>query len=115
MKLALIGYGKMGRMLEQLAPEYGFAIGPILDIHNNLDGAGLTAANFAGVDAAIEFSTPDTVVSNTLKLAALQVPVVIGTTGWYDQVPQLWQRNKHRQVTETNTDRDSSNKHNNAD
>jgi 4-hydroxy-tetrahydrodipicolinate reductase len=63
MKLALIGYGKMGRMLEQLAPEYGFEVALILDVHNNADGSGITAANFAGIDAAIEFSTPEAAVS----------------------------------------------------
>jgi 4-hydroxy-tetrahydrodipicolinate reductase len=82
MKLALIGYGKMGRMLEQLAPEYGFEVALILDVHNNADGSGITAANFAGIDAAIEFSTPEAAVGNVERLAAIGVPVVIGTTGW---------------------------------
>jgi len=82
MKLALIGYGKMGKMLEQLAPEYGFHVTLILDVHNNSDGAWITRENFAGIDAAIEFSTPEAAVSNVEKLAAIGVPVVIGTTGW---------------------------------
>ncbi|MBM3786502.1 MAG: dihydrodipicolinate reductase [Acidobacteria bacterium] len=82
MKLALAGYGKMGRMLEQLAPEYGFDVALILDVHNNAGGEGIHKANFQGIDAAIEFSTPEAAVANATRLAAIQVPVVIGTTGW---------------------------------
>lgn len=89
MKLALIGYGKMGRMLEQLAPEYGFEVALILDVHNNVNGSGLTRENFAGIDAAIEFSTPEAAVSNAVGLAAIGVPVVIGTTGWLGEMDRV--------------------------
>ncbi|MBM3755198.1 MAG: dihydrodipicolinate reductase [Acidobacteria bacterium] len=89
MKLALVGYGKMGRMLEQLAPEYGFEVALILDVHNNANGEGITAANFSGIDATIEFSTPEAAVSNALKLAAIGAPVVIGTTGWLMHVDEV--------------------------
>ena len=89
MKLALIGYGKMGRMLEQLAPEYGFHVGLILDLHNNGGAVGITRENFAGIDAAIEFSTPEAAVDNACKLAAIGVPVVIGTTGWLEEMERV--------------------------
>lgn len=89
MKLALIGYGKMGRMLEQLAPEYGFEVALILDVHNNADGGGITSEAFAGIDAAIEFSTPEAAVRNAEKLAAIGVPVVIGTTGWLSEIDRI--------------------------
>lgn len=89
MKLALIGYGKMGRMLEQLAPEYGFEVALILDVHNNVNGSGLTRENFAGIDAAIEFSTPEAAVANAVGLAAIGVPVVIGTTGWLGEMDRV--------------------------
>ena len=89
MKLALIGYGKMGRMLEQLAPEYGFTVALILDVHNNVDGAGITRENFAGIDAAIEFSTPEAAVDNAERLAAISVPLVIGTTGWLHEMDRV--------------------------
>ena len=89
MKLALIGYGKMGRMLEQLAPEYGFTVALILDVHNNDDGSGITAENFAGIDAAIEFSTPESAVNNAIRLAAIGIPVVIGTTGWLHETDKV--------------------------
>lgn len=89
MKLALVGYGKMGRILETLAPEYGFEVALRLDIDNNRDGAGITPANFAGIGAAIEFSTPETAVPNLLKLAALKVPTVAGTTGWLARLDEV--------------------------
>lgn len=89
MKLALIGYGKMGRMLEQLAPEYGFSVTLILDVHNNADGAWITRENFEGIAAAIEFSTPETAADNAVKLAAIGVPVVIGTTGWLHEMDRV--------------------------
>lgn len=78
--LAIVGYGKMGRLVEQLAPEYGFTVTARLDIDRNepLDG----------VNVAIEFSTPDSVLRNVLKLAALRIPIVVGTTGWLEQMSE---------------------------
>ncbi len=89
MRLAIVGYGKMGKLVEQLAPEFGFEVGLKLDIDNNVNGAGITAANFASIDVAIEFSTPETVVPNIEKISALGVGLVVGTTGWYDQLPRV--------------------------
>ena len=86
MKLALIGYGKMGKMLEGLAPQYGFEVTLILDVHNNSNGEGFTAENFRDVHAAIEFTTPAVAVSNLEQLAVLRVPTVAGTTGWFTQL-----------------------------
>lgn len=82
MKLALVGYGKMGRMLETLASGYGFEVALRLDIDNNQDGVGFTEQNFRGIDAAIEFTTPETALPNIERLAGLRVPAVVGTTGW---------------------------------
>lgn len=82
MNLALVGYGKMGRMIDSLADEYGFSTTLRLDIDNNSDGRGFTKENFAGIDVAIEFTTPETAISNIESLAALGVPMVAGTTGW---------------------------------
>ncbi len=77
MRLAIVGYGKMGKMIAGLAPQYGFEVCAALDI--GWDAAELTAAR-PGV--AIEFSTPETAVGNIERLAALRVPTVCGTTGW---------------------------------
>jgi 4-hydroxy-tetrahydrodipicolinate reductase len=85
-RLAIVGYGKMGRLIEQLAPEYGFAVALKLDEFNNANFEGITADNFRGVDAAIDFSIPKAVPRNVEGIAALGVNVVVGTTGWLDHV-----------------------------
>jgi 4-hydroxy-tetrahydrodipicolinate reductase len=94
-KLALIGYGKMGRMLDHFAPEYGFEVTHRLDIQENLDGAGINAQSLADVDVAIEFSVPEATVRNVERLAAAGVNVVVGTTGWLQHLPHV------RQVVES--------------
>jgi 4-hydroxy-tetrahydrodipicolinate reductase len=75
MKLAIVGYGKMGRMIEGLAPEYGFTIHAKIDVKDDIRSA-------AGADAAIEFTEPHAASGNIEKLAEIGVPVVAGTTGW---------------------------------
>ena len=82
MKLALVGYGKMGRMLDGLAAEYGFEVVARIDAGDDL-------ALAKGADVAIEFTTPSTAVSNIEALAKLGVPVVCGTTGWFEQLDQV--------------------------
>lgn len=82
MNLALIGYGKMGRLLHQIAPESGFDVKLILDVADNPDATAITAERFTGIDVAIEFTTPETAVANLAALARAQVPAVCGTTGW---------------------------------
>lgn len=88
-RIALIGYGRMGRMLEQLAPEYGFETGLILDVHNNAHGEGFTLENLRGIDVAIEFTIPEAAAENVEQLIRLGVPVVCGTTGWFKELPRL--------------------------
>lgn len=82
--LAIVGYGKMGRLIEQFAPEYGFAVKLKLDEFNNAGFEGITADNFRGIDAAIDFSIPAAVRRNVEGIAALGINMVIGTTGWQD-------------------------------
>lgn len=89
MKIALAGYGKMGKLIEQLAPEYGCEVALRLDEFNNAGFAGMTAENFAGIPVAIEFSVPLATVENVERMAALGVNVVVGTTGWLDQLPRV--------------------------
>ena len=88
-RLAIVGYGKMGRLVEQLAPEYGFAVSLKLDEFNNAEFQGVTAENFRGVDVAVDFSIPSAVVQNVEGVAALGVNMVIGTTGWQDQADRV--------------------------
>jgi 4-hydroxy-tetrahydrodipicolinate reductase len=83
-KLGIVGYGKMGRMIEQLAPEYGFTVAAKAD-----QSYEITAEAFTGVDAAIDFSIAEAVVPNTKALASLGVNLVIGTTGWLDRMGDL--------------------------
>jgi 4-hydroxy-tetrahydrodipicolinate reductase len=88
-ELAIVGYGKMGRLIEQLAPEYGFAVKLKLDEFNNAAYEGLTAENFHGIDVAIDFSIPSAVVTNVEGISALGVNIVVGTTGWLEQVDRV--------------------------
>jgi 4-hydroxy-tetrahydrodipicolinate reductase len=83
-RLAIVGYGKMGRLVEQLAPDYGFEVALKLDEFNNANFEAVTAENFKGIDVAIDFSVPSAVVRNVESVAALGVPMVIGTTGWHE-------------------------------
>jgi len=82
MKLAIVGYGKMGRLIEQLAPEYGFSVHAHIDIGDDF-------AQAAGADVAIEFTTPEAAVENIEKLAAMRVPAVVGTTGWLAHMSEI--------------------------
>jgi 4-hydroxy-tetrahydrodipicolinate reductase len=79
MKIALIGYGKMGHMIESIARERGHEIVSIID-QNNLDEFESNA--FASADVAIEFTTPQTAADNILRAWKAGVLVVCGTTGW---------------------------------
>ena len=88
-RLALIGYGKMGRLLEQLAPAHGFAVAVKLDGASNPGGTGITAEAFAGVEVAIDFSVPGAVAADVERLAALGIPAVVGTTGWQADLPRV--------------------------
>ena len=88
-KLALVGYGKMGRLLEHLAPQYDFEVALKLDEFNNANFEGVTAANFQGIDAAIEFSVPSATVKNVELISALGVDLVVGTTGWLDDIERV--------------------------
>jgi 4-hydroxy-tetrahydrodipicolinate reductase len=83
--LAIAGYGKMGRLVETLAPQYDFRVALKLDEFNNASGEGITPENFRGVDVAIDFSIPAAVLPNVEAISALGVNMVIGTTGWLEQ------------------------------
>jgi 4-hydroxy-tetrahydrodipicolinate reductase len=82
MKLLLIGYGRMGRLVEALAPEYGWEVAGVLAGRLNSDSEALGPGSWHDVDVAIDFSTAAAVEQNLPRLAALGKNVVIGTTGW---------------------------------
>jgi 4-hydroxy-tetrahydrodipicolinate reductase len=88
-KLAIVGYGKMGRLIEQLAPQHGFDVVVRLNESNNRNGSGITREAFANVDAAIEFSTPAAAPDNLRQLAEIGVDSVTGTTGWLERLEEV--------------------------
>ena len=88
MKIALLGYGKMGKIIEKIATDRKHEIVLTID-HDNLHD--LTAENLQKADVAIEFSTPGTTLSNIRHCLNAGVPIVVGTTGWYDEIPALKQ------------------------
>jgi len=69
MRLLLLGYGRMGKLVEALAPEYGCEVAGVLDDVSNPHGEGLTAGRWADVDVAIDFSSPNAVVHNVPSLS----------------------------------------------
>ncbi len=86
MKIAILGYGKMGRIIERFATERGHEV--VLKINeDNLED--LNVQNLKEADAAIDFSTPDSVLANINLCFDADVPVVVGTTGWYGQLQHV--------------------------
>ena len=70
-RLALVGYGRMGRLVEQLAPAHGFEVALRLDGRDNAGGQGIAAESWRGIDVAIDFSTARAVRANAERIAAL--------------------------------------------
>lgn len=86
MKIAIIGYGKMGHLIEKIALERGNKVVCIIDADNTED---FNSPQFRSADVAIEFTTPGTAVDNILASFAAGVPVVVGTTGWTNSLPDI--------------------------
>lgn len=80
--LAIVGYGKMGRLIEKYAPDYGFDVRATFNSQNNARGRGLTREALRGSDVAVEFSIPSAAPENIAALAAGGINAVVGTTGW---------------------------------
>ncbi len=93
MKIALIGYGKMGKEIEQILIARGHTIPLIIDLNNTND---LDTAHLQKVDVAIEFTTPSTAYGNVVKCLEAGVPVVCGTTAWLDKLPEVEQLCKEK-------------------
>lgn len=86
MKIALIGYGKMGKTIEQIARQRGHQIVSIIDINNTAD---FDSEAFRSADVAIEFTTPATALGNYMRCFEANVPVVSGTTGWLAHLDEV--------------------------
>src|ERR1035437_8375804 len=93
MKIALIGYGKMGKVIEEIALEKGHEIVLKIDI-NNADE--FTQANISTADVAIELTGPHSAFANVMKCLQFKIPVVCGSTGWLEK----W--NEAKQYCENN-------------
>lgn len=86
MKIALIGYGKMGKAIEEIALQKGHSICLAINSKNAND---LTKGNLAQADVAIEFTTPENAINNILLCFEAGVPVICGTTGWLNNFEKV--------------------------
>lgn len=88
-RVAIIGDGKMGNAVAQVAREKGWEVTGVLGIRESDGGKGITAVTLGNPDVAIEFTEPNAAVANVSACLRARVPVVVGTTGWYESLPQL--------------------------
>jgi 4-hydroxy-tetrahydrodipicolinate reductase len=86
MNIALIGYGRMGNEVAEMASKRGHAITLIIDIDNQND---LVAGKFSAIDAVIEFTSPEAAFGNVMKCMEMGVPVVSGSTGWVKEIGKV--------------------------
>ncbi|MGK6351835.1 4-hydroxy-tetrahydrodipicolinate reductase [Parapedobacter sp. DT-150] len=86
MNIALLGYGKMGRLIEKFALQRGHQVHLVVD-ENNRDS--VAPSDLEGADVAIDFSRPEAAVANIELCFEANVPIVVGTTGWYDQLEEV--------------------------
>ncbi len=86
MKIALLGYGKMGQLIADFATQRGHQVVLTIGLENMDD---FTLKNLQQADMAIDFSAPDTAITNIYKCFEAGVPIVVGTTGWYGKLPDV--------------------------
>ncbi len=87
MRILLVGHGKMGRLVESLAADYGAEVAGVVDPIDG--GAAIDSDRWTRVDVAIDFSTPDAVSDNVAALARRRINIVLGTTGWTAREAEL--------------------------
>ena len=97
-KLAIIGDGKMGQAIRQLAVERGWRVTSLVGERESAGGVGITRQSLGEPEVAVEFTQPSAAVANAVACLRAGVPVVVGTTGWYDSLQQVT-----RIATETGT------------
>lgn len=88
-RLAIVGLGRMGRAVEQLAPDRRCEVVARFDAAHNRDGDGLTRESLAEADVIVEFTRPDAAVPNIRAALRAGLPIVVGTTGWYAALPAV--------------------------
>ncbi len=89
MKIAILGYGRMGQMVETAAKAAGHDVVAIIDPSGSGTATEITPETLSGAEVAIDFTMPTTVVDNVEKLAKAGVATVVGTTGWYGELAQI--------------------------
>jgi 4-hydroxy-tetrahydrodipicolinate reductase len=87
--VAIIGDGKMGQAIRQLALEKGWNVAAVIGENENARGTGVGKRTLGNADVAVEFTQPDAAVANIAASLRSGVPVVVGTTGWYDALPEV--------------------------
>ncbi|HVG26670.1 MAG TPA: dihydrodipicolinate reductase C-terminal domain-containing protein [Acidobacteriaceae bacterium] len=88
MRVLVLGHGKTGRLVADVAAEHGHSV-HVLDAKENKDAAALTPPFVAGFDTVIDFTTPEAVLTNMRACLANGAKMVIGTTGWYNRLPDM--------------------------
>src|ERR1700678_3608134 len=88
MRILVLGLGKTGRLVAEVAAERGHSVN-VLDAKENAGASALTPPFVAGFDVVIDFTTPDAAIQNMRACLATGAKMVIGTTGWYDKLPDM--------------------------
>ncbi|HET7613901.1 MAG TPA: dihydrodipicolinate reductase C-terminal domain-containing protein [Gemmatimonadaceae bacterium] len=88
-RLAIIGDGKMGQAIRSLAIEKGWKVTALIGERESARGSGITAAALGNPEVAVEFSQPDAAVANITSTLRAGIPVVVGTTGWYESLADV--------------------------
>ncbi|MFH0834228.1 MAG: 4-hydroxy-tetrahydrodipicolinate reductase [Patescibacteria group bacterium] len=90
MRIAIIGFGKMGQAIERLATVAGHQIVAKIDPNcKEATAKEISAQSLNGAQVAIDFTHPQVVLQNLQKLTKLKIPTVVGTTGWYEKLPEV--------------------------
>ncbi len=88
MRVLVLGAGKTGKLVAEIAAERGHSVS-VLDAKENAGASALTPPFVAGFDVVIDFTTPEAVIQNMRACLATGAKMVIGTTGWYDKLPDM--------------------------
>ncbi|HTH53133.1 MAG TPA: 4-hydroxy-tetrahydrodipicolinate reductase [Edaphobacter sp.] len=88
MRVLVLGHGKTGKLVAEVAAERGHSV-HVLDAKENANASGLTPPFVAGFDVVIDFTTPEAAVQNMRAVLATGAKMVVGTTGWYDKLPDM--------------------------
>jgi 4-hydroxy-tetrahydrodipicolinate reductase len=95
MRILVLGVGKTGKLVADVAAEHSHSV-HVLDAKENKDASALTPPFVAGFDVVVDFTTPEAVITNMRACLANGAKMVVGTTGWYDRLPDMTSLTKRR-------------------